>query len=318
MVVTGKILTKVPILFIVFNRPHQTKKVFDVIKLYKPDRLYISADAARENNDTDSVKCNAVKEIIKVIDWPCQVYRLYQDNNLGCGIAIREAFKWFFSNEREGVILEDDCVPDLSFFSFASEMLVKYRNNKKIISVNGSNLGYELMNGDSYCFSRYMNMWGWATWADRANKIDYTLELWKKVNSPLIYFHKKMSNNFFDIDINWYKLWQHKFNFIVSNQNFTWDWQWVFHQIENNQLSIVPAVNLVTNIGFDEHATHTHESNNPSANIVAKELTLPYKASIKIKPDITYEENFVKWVWCYHKRTSFFYFILSKIKRIFT
>ncbi|MEQ1554747.1 MAG: hypothetical protein ABL929_11240 [Ferruginibacter sp.] len=304
-----------PILFIIFNRPSSTKIVFEAIRKAKPSKLYIAADAPRKNKE-DKKKCFDAKKYTENIDWPCQVFRLYQSDNLGCSLGPRAAFDWFFSQEQEGIILEDDCVPDGSFFCFATAMLEKYRANKKIISINGSNLGYKLKNGDSYSFSRYMNMWGWATWADRANKIDYNLKYWKCVKNPLLYLHKKLSNHLFDLDINWYKYWQHKFDITVTKENITWwDWQWIFHQIENNQLSIVPSVNLVTNIGFDENATHTNEANNPSANIVSKELLTPYLHPAQIKPDVDYEENFVKWVWCYHKRLPVSFYLKQLISK---
>jgi hypothetical protein len=306
----------VSVLFLIFNRPDSTRKVFEAIRSAKPSKLYIAADAPRKDKG-DEQKNSEAKKITENVDWPCQVFRFYQTENLGCSLGPRTAFDWFFSQEEEGIILEDDCLPDASFFSFASEMLEKYRSNKKIISINGSNLGYELTNGDSYCYSRYMNMWGWATWADRAKSIDYKMDSWKKVNNPLTYLHKKLKSHFFDLDINWYKYWLHKFDLTVLNENITWwDWQWIWHQIENNQLSVVPSVNLISNIGFEENATHTKEANNPAANIPSKLISFPLIHPRQIQSNHIYEENFVKWVWCYHKRLPFIFYLKRFIKKI--
>ena len=296
-------LTNTAVLFIIFNRPFTSKKVFEAIRIAKPSRLYIAADAPRLENISDAENCKAARTITDNIDWPCDVKRLYQNNNLGCNLGPRAAFNWFFSFEKEGIILEDDCVPDQSFFAFATSMLERYKHNKRIISINGSNLGYKPNHAFSYSFSRYMNMWGWATWADRANEIDYSLDKWKQIKYPLWFLYKKMSQNLFDADIHWYKYWQHKFDLTVIKKEVTWwDWQWIWHQTLHQQLSIVPSVNLVSNIGFDSNATHTKESGNPASNIPIHPMLIPLEHPEIIKSDFVYEEQFVKWVWCYHKR----------------
>lgn len=287
------------VLLIIFNRPVTTQKVFDAIRTAKTSKLYISADAPRARNERDSVNCIEAKNITENIDWPCEVKRLYQEKNLGCSHGPRAAFDWFFSHEEEGIILEDDCVPHPDFFAFATCMLERFRENKKIISINGSNLGYEPKDNKSYSFSRYMNMWGWATWADRARTIDYSLEDWKQVENPTQYLHLKLRNHFFDYDTNWYRYWIHKFDLTTTTENLSWwDWQWVWHQIKNDQFSVVPSANLVKNIGFSEEATHTKMSSNPSAGIKTDSLHLPLIHPGEIKNDHRYEQERVKKIWC--------------------
>ena len=305
------------VLLIIFNRPDTTQKVFDAIRRAQPARLYIAADAARRGNSTDEVKCNATRAVTETIDWPCEVKRLYQEQNLGCSFGPRTAFNWFFSQEPEGIMLEDDCVPHPHFFSFAQAMLERYRNDQRILSINGSNLGYQLSNGNSYTYSRFMNMWGWATWADRAQAIDYSMSEWKQVQQPLWVLYKRMRQDLFDTDINWYKHWQHKFDLTVTKETITWwDWQWIYYQLTHSRLSIVPAVNLVSNIGFDAGATHTHEAENPAANIPTHPMPFPFKHPVKLKPDFVYEEQFVKWVWCYHKRLPTIFYIKKIISQL--
>lgn len=309
-------MTEVPVLLIIFNRPDTTAKVFEAIRRVKPARLYVAADAPGKDKPEDNEKCKAARAVTDTIDWPCKVERLYQENNLGCSLGPRAAFNWFFSQEKEGIILEDDCVPHPDFFLFAGEMLNRFRDNKKIISINGSNLGYKPSHGYSYSFSRFMNMWGWATWADRAKEIDYSLNEWKKIKSPLWYLYRKMRQGLFDTDINWYKYWKYKFDLTVTT-NFTWwDWQWIYHQLANRQYSVVPAVNLVTNIGFTSDATHTHEETNPAANIPVGAMPVTYRHPLKVKPDFIYEEEFVKWVWCYHKRLPVSFYFKQMIRSI--
>ncbi|RZK07316.1 MAG: hypothetical protein EOO46_14820 [Flavobacterium sp.] len=304
-----------PVLLIVFNRPSSTRRVFEAIREVKPSKLYIAADGCREGNKEDEAKCFITRKITENVDWPCETKRLYHDLNLGCSLGPRAAFDWFFENEKEGIILEDDCLPHPDFFCFASSMLEKYRENKKIISINGSNLGYSLSNGESYTFSRYMNMWGWATWADRAKAIDYQLKGWKNVKKPGWFVYKHMRQNLFDTDLNWYKYWQRIFDLTAKGENVTWwDWQWIYHQMTNKQLSIVPAVNLVSNIGFSGDATHTLNANNPAACLPLNSISFPIVHPDKIKPDPIYEVQYVKYVWCYHKRSNLFHLFARKLK----
>jgi len=303
MDVTGKMSTAV--LFIIFNRPDTTAKVFEAIRRAQPAKLYIAADAPREDHPADEANCAKARSVTETIDWPCEVKRLYQSVNLGCSRGPRAAFNWFFAQEPEGIILEDDCVPHPDFFSFAAEMLHRYRNNPQIISINGSSLGYRLTNGCSHTFSRYMNMWGWATWADRARAVDYELHEWKQIANPLWWLYRHMRRHVFDADIHWYRYWKDKFDRTINEKNITWwDWQWIFHQLKNRQLSVVPARNLVTNIGFTHNATHTRASDNPAANLPCEALPATLIHPEKIRYDRYYEKHFVKWVWCYHRQPS--------------
>ncbi len=305
-----------PVLLIIFNRPDATKKVFESIRNVKPTRLYIAADAPRSSHRTDLHKCMQARAITENIDWLCDVKRLYRNTNLGCGLAVSGAINWFFSFETQGIILEDDCLPHSHFFHFASVMLDKFRDNPLIISVNGSNLGYMPVKKESYFFSRYMNMWGWATWRDRAMGIDYEMKKWKFTKNQNLWLYQKMKQYLFDFDVNWYRLWKSKFDLVSKDINFTWDWQWIHYQISNSKLSVVPSANLVSNIGFDFDGTHTHAKDNPAANIPVQAIAQPYLHPTIIKPDIVYEEQFIKWVWCYHKRLSIFFYLKQYMSRL--
>jgi hypothetical protein len=305
-----------PILIIAFNRPEKVKILIESLRKVTPNKIYLSVDGPRLGNLNDVENTNAVKELFANIDWSCDIRRLFHDDNLGCSLAPREAFNWFFSNVDSGVILEDDCIPHVDFFKFAEEMLVKYRDNPAILNINGSNLGYRLTNGQSYTFSRYMNMTGWATWADRAKDIDYSIESWKKVQFPLWYLYTILRQNVFDFDINWYKYWKQKFDLTVTKPKITWwDFQWIYHQRSKNKLSVVPAVNLVKNIGFDIEGTHTQEEKNPAANVPTHSLIWPLVHTAKVKADYIYEEQYVKWVWCYHKRLPTMFYIKQFVSR---
>ena len=128
---------KTPILFIIFNRPDVTQKVFNEIKKIKPKKLFITADGAR--NEDEWKKCNKARNIINQIDWECEIRKNYSDKNLGCKIGVSSGIDWFFKNVEQGIILEDDCLPNQSFFWFCRELLSKYKDDKRIGSISGSN-----------------------------------------------------------------------------------------------------------------------------------------------------------------------------------
>jgi hypothetical protein len=305
------------VLLIIFNRPATTQRVFEAIRYARPSKLYIAADAPRPGNANDEEKCRLAKAVTEQIDWSCEVKRLYHEQNLGCSLGPRAAFDWFFLQETEGIILEDDCVPNPDFFLFAASMLERYRHNNQIISINGSNLGYELKNGDSYTYSRFMNMWGWATWRRSYKQIDYNLIHWQNIKYKELFLWKRLRTHLFDIDIAWIKYWRFQFDKTISTQKVTWwDYQWIYHQLINQQLAVVPGRNLISNIGFDENGHHTFFSVSPAANLPVKPLQIPFVHPKDISIQKGYEKIYIKTVWCNYVRFSriqMFTYILKSI-----
>ncbi|MBT4484976.1 MAG: hypothetical protein HOC71_15010, partial [Candidatus Latescibacteria bacterium] len=149
-----------PVLFLVFNRPEPTKRVFEQICKVKPKKLFIAADGPRAKSREDREKCCIVRESLSQIDWDCDVKRLYRDDNLGCKRAPASGIEWFFSHVEEGIILEDDCLPAESFFLFCKELLEQYRDDKRIMMISGSNCVETFPIDSSYLFSVYGSIWG--------------------------------------------------------------------------------------------------------------------------------------------------------------
>ena len=158
---------KVPVLLITFNRPTTTERVFEAIKQYSPEKLYISSDGPR-NSISDEV--NTVKKIreyiIREINWECEVKTFFRDKNVGCGKGPSEAITWFFEHEEMGIILEDDCVPSLPFFFYCEYLLKKYEYDNRVWVISGrSNYpNKKFFKDNDYLFSNYIVTWGWATW----------------------------------------------------------------------------------------------------------------------------------------------------------
>lgn len=240
-----------PILFMVFNRPNVTQRVFDVIRKAKPPKLYIAADGPRENKAGEAELCQAVKKIVSNINWRCEVHTLFREENIGCKLAISGALDWFFSQESEGIILEDDCLPELSFFQFCDELLRRFRDDERVGMISGCNFQNEAkLSQDSYYFSRFCHIWGWATWARSWKKYDVKIAQWPelKKNDWL----KSLGFN------GWEKQhWEKAFDKVFNGEIDTWDHQWTFASWVNNMLSVTPCVNLISNIGFGAEATHT-------------------------------------------------------------
>lgn len=266
-----------PVLFLIFNRPDTTKKVFDAIRLAAPSKLYIAADGPRETKPSDIENCRETRNILNEINWTCEVHTLFREKNLGCRVAVSSAIDWFFENEEEGIILEDDCLPDQSFFWFCSELLNKYRNNTQIMHIGGSNFQFGRTRGEaSYYFSRLAHIWGWASWRRAWKYYDVNME-----SFPEFLTQNKISTVFANRAVQ--QEWIKSLTKIYKGAN-TWDYQWAYTIIMNNGYCIIPNENLVSNIGFGaESTTHATDENDKLANI--KSLTISnliHPAEIKI------------------------------------
>lgn len=235
-----------PVLLLIFNRPDTTKRVFEKIKELKPSQLFVAADGPRGDKEGEEELCLQTREIIKDIDWECELKTLFRAENLGCGKGPSSAITWFFSHVEQGIILEDDCLPNHSFFTFVDNMLKKYKNNEQIMLVSGSNYLLGLLDiKDSYYFSQVPTTWGWGTWR----------RAWNHMNFEMKDYNKKVKK-FPKIASLWHQHWESILN--GTGVSDAWDFQWYFSIYEQNGLCIHPKYNLVQNIGFDyNNATHT-------------------------------------------------------------
>ncbi len=271
-----------PILFLIFNRPEVTQMVFGEIKKQKPKFLFVAADGPRPNIEEDVEKCKKTRELVlNAIDWDCEVKTLLRDENLGCGKGVYSAISWFFENVEQGIILEDDCLPNPSFFSFCEELLHKYKDEDQIYAISGDNFQNGILRGDcSYYFSHYGFVWGWASWRRAWNNYDYNLKNLGNFKKNNLIDRIDKRKNFKDY---WYEI----FEKVSQHKIDTWDYQWLFAIWYKNGIAAVPNVNLITNIGFGEDATHTTEYN-PLSNIPSENIQLikhPEKIEVNRKAD---------------------------------
>ena len=184
------------------------------------------------------------------LDWDCSVFKLFRDENLGCARAISEAISWFFENEPEGIVLEDDCLPADSFFGFCSAMLERYRNDERIGHINGSNYQNGIVRGDgAYYFSTLTHVWGWAGWRRVWN--DYQLR-----PSSFALFEKMRCIEFMGAHARFKTIWMNHFRAHCIGKADSWDYQYSYLNLLNHRLSVIPNVNLITNIGCSDNPTH--------------------------------------------------------------
>lgn len=240
------ILKTAPIIFIFFNRPDYTQIVFEQIKLAKPSKLFLISDGPRDDNNEDIILCAKSRKIVENIDWKCDVKINYSQFNLGCKKRVSSGISWAFNFTEEAIILEDDCVPNMSFFLFCTELLIKYKNHDNIYQINGSCFLNIITIKESYFFSKYNHTWGWATWKRAWDKFEIENDNFEN-DFKSISFHS----------VNERKYWHKIFLKYFSGEIDTWDYPWMFTMWKNRGLSVYPTKNMVKNIGFREDATHT-------------------------------------------------------------
>jgi hypothetical protein len=243
-----------PILFIIFNRLDTTKQVFSMIRQIKPVRLFVAADGPRQTVVGEMEKCQTIRQyVLDNIDWDCEVNSLFREENLGCGRAVSEAITWFFEQVEQGIILEDDCLPSMSFFAYCEELLEKYKDNDLIYHITGNNQLGNKKSAYSYYFARIQNCWGWASWKRAWNKYEYDingLDDFIKERKMDKIFKRKCDREY----------WLNIFKQMEEHKIDTWDYQWTYIIFKNNGLCINPSRNLISNIGFGIDSTHTADT----------------------------------------------------------
>ena len=248
--VDGKQL-QTPVVCLVFNRPDVTQKVFEAIREAKPAKLLVVADGARVHKAGEAEKCAATRAIFDRVDWDCEVLTNYSDKNLGCKNRVSTGLDWVFTMVEEAIILEDDCLPDPSFFGFCEELLERYRDDERIMSICGTN--YQLgrrRTEDSYYFSVYSNCWGWATWRRAWKYYDIDMKLWPQLRETD--FLKNLL-----VERRGVEVWNKVFNDMYEGKFDSWFFRWMFCCWVQSGLSVVADQNLISNIGGGPEATHT-------------------------------------------------------------
>jgi GR25 family glycosyltransferase involved in LPS biosynthesis len=284
-----------PILLIAWRRPNHLKQVIAALKKVNPKYIYAAVDGPRIGLEFEVERqlIKQTKEVIcNEIDWDCKVTTLFRDENLGCAEGVASAITWFFENVNEGIILEDDCIPNRTFLYLSEFCLKKHRMNKNVGMISGNNHTMIIPSIYKYTFSIHGKIWGWATWSDR----------WEK-------FSEIRKRNFLDIksqiDLNFPELKHNKFlnKWLIEadtyhGTNETWDYDWGLTRYYFGWLTIRPLYNVVANVGFDEMATHTFSSDHKGYYHKTRNYVLNLRITPRVRPnrmrDVVLEKNFIK------------------------
>ncbi|MGF1479788.1 MAG: glycosyltransferase family 2 protein [Cyanophyceae cyanobacterium] len=274
---------KTPVALLIFNRPDTTKRVFKAIRQAKPPQLLVVADGPRQERPEEAKKCQAAQQIINGVDWDCQVLANYSSINLGCKKRVSSGLDWVFSLVEEAIILEDDCLPHPTFFQFCEELLAKYRHDRRMMAIYGTNFqGDWKSDRQSYHFSYYGCIWGWATWKRAWDYYDVDMKLWANPD---------IQGCVRDVicDPQQYQLRKQRFDTMYAGKVDSWDLQWLFACLFQSGLAVIPAVNLVSNIGFGAEATHTKDEDDSLANLPVLPMTFPLKEPAGVAVDREYD-----------------------------
>jgi len=237
----------VPVLIVAFNRPHIIEKTFKYIRKAEPKTLYVVVDGPRKEIEGETELVNQVKEFLKDIDWDCDTHYKFNDSNRGAENTVSSAISWVFEKEEFAIILEDDIIAPLSFLKFAQEMLIRYKDEPRISTVTGSNFTPIPIPGNSdYFFAKYGHSWGWATWRRAWDGFDLNTEI--NENHLKKTFLKTCCNSLDEI-----RFYQRMFRAMKKRGpgKNTWDSIGLYRHRINNHLSIIPRVNLTSNIGVE-------------------------------------------------------------------
>lgn len=277
-----------PIALIIYRRPDTTRRVFETVKRVQPSRLFIVADGPSDKVDRE--RCEATRSIVEKIDWKCDVYRNYADTNMGCRKRVSSGLDWVFENTDRAIILEDDCLPSESFFSFCASLLGRFEDDDRIMHINGNTFGADFsgLSPYSYGFCNYAQVWGWATWKRAWDHYDAEMENWPEFENAGFLSSLDGSTRALDVRREkWGRTYQKKID--------TWDYQWHFAVASQAGLSIAPRKNMVSNIGFDAMATHTTNAESAKAEIkpheIERELVHPSFVVADKRINKVYREN---------------------------
>ncbi len=267
-----------PVAFLIFNRPDTTAMVFEAIRQARPPQLLVVADGPRANRPEEEPLCQATRAVIEGVDWPCEVLTNYSDVNLGCKTRVSSGLDWVFSNVDEAIILEDDCLPHPTFFRFCEELLERYRDDDRVMMIAGTNKLFGRRSiSTSYYFSRYVHVWGWASWKRAWKYYDVGMKAWPEIRDGGslngIFREKRVA-----------RYWHRMFERVYHGGVDTWDYQWTFACLIQNGVTILPNVNLISNIGFGSMATHT-QGRSVYAGMKTESMLFPLKHPVSLIRD---------------------------------
>jgi hypothetical protein len=261
---------KTPVALLIFNRPGPTGVVFESIRQARPPLLLVVADGPRPDRPGEPEQCAAARAVLKRVDWECEVRTNFAEGNLGCKKRVGSGLDWVFDQVEAAIILEDDCVPHPSFFPYCEELLQCFRDDERVMAISGDNFQFgRRRTADSYYFSWYPHVWGWASWRRAWRHYDGAMSRWPQVRDNG-WLHDLLQ------DRRVVRYWTRVFQTVYEGKVDTWDYSWLLACWLQGGLGILPNVNLVSNIGFGAEATHTRATS-PLAELPVQPMEFPLR-----------------------------------------
>ena len=265
-----------PLVIILYRRPRLVSELLAVLKAVRPSKIWLVADGPKNSREAELCR-QARSEAENAICWPCDVRRVYADANLGLKKRIETGLDQVFEIEEAAVILEEDCHPTPNFFLFCEAMLEKYRNEPKVGAISGNCfLPEKQVLVTDYYFSRYVHIWGWATWARAWKAYDRRRWAWPKQGFCKLFPNADRTEEAY---------WNRIFGRVASGELSTWDYCWISWFWMQDWVSITPAQNLVRNVGFGPDATNTRDVLVKTGMEREELLSPPFEGPIEIKAD---------------------------------
>jgi hypothetical protein len=256
----------------VYRRADLTARVLERIREARPTHLLVAADGPNPGQAHDAQRCQEVRDIIlKGVDWPCSVETRFSETHLGCKVAVSTAIDWAFQQHEHLIIIEDDCLPNLTFFRFCEDLLERYADEPKVMQISGANLSdMAAADNASYYASRFGTIWGWATWRRAWRHYDVTMAKWPR--------HRKKPAWKTECRLSGEPQWRTAiYDSLVAGKVDTWDTQWEFAKQILGGISLIPSGNLVSNIGWGNDATHTFGTNDPRSEMTTTAMSFPLR-----------------------------------------
>ena len=281
-------MSKLPILVLAFNRADHVVQAMKAIQAYQPERLYLECDGPRlhKTGERESVE-ETRKAMLDAVNWPCKVFTLFREENLGCANAVYDAITWFFNNEEYGIVCEDDIILSPDFFRFCEDLLPRYSKEEKIMQIVAQNHSHRSDINNSYVYSYREDCWGWASWSRAWKKMDMSMS--SVPNLSMLFLIRKLG--FFEA-IMQKRVFVQAYN-DLSNFN-SWAYRWFLSILVNDGLVIVPGVNMAINIGISGGAHYEVGDVDPYADLEIGKIEWPllYNDSLEVdNKQSKYDEN---------------------------
>lgn len=276
-----------PVVLTIFNRPDLTELVFRAIAQAKPKQLFVLADGPRES--AEAPLCERTRAVIREVDWDCDVMTDFSEVNLGCRQRCASGFDWVFSHVDAAIFLDDDCVPDPTFFRFCEEMLDYYRDDTRVMMVTGSNyLTSWKADRQSYHFSYFGSPWGWASWKRAWKFYDVSMRGWGD-NENRARIRDVLA------DEECFSFQARRFDILLGNpaDRHSWDLPWSFARLLQSGLTVVPSVNLISNHGC-LGGGNALEPTHPIAYLPTTPMPFPIRLQKSVSVDRRYDLEHVR------------------------